>query len=124
MISYQFNNNLQILEVEYSGEVDLNQLIEYGEKIKNDGSLPRNLLILTDATKANYRFEISDTSIILDTLKEQLSSYTSVRTAVIHQRPMETAFSMALEVDQEIPGYQHMVFATRTAALNWLLAGW
>lgn len=72
MISYQFNNNLQILEVEYSGEVDLNQLIEYGEKIKNDGSLPRNLLILTDATKANYRFEISDTSIILDTLKSNL----------------------------------------------------
>lgn len=124
MISYKFNNNLQILEVEYSGEVDLKQLIEYGEKIKNDGSLPRNLLILTDATKANYLFKISETSIMLDTLKEQLKPYTSVRTAVIHQKPMETAFSMTVDAEQEIPGYQHMVFTTRTAALNWLLAGW
>ncbi len=123
MISYQFNHNLQIIEVEYTGDVDLNQLLEYGERVKNDGSLPRDLLILTDATKANYLFDIAENSVMLETLKDQLKPYNSVRVAVIHSKPMETAMSMLVDADHKIADYNHMVFTTRRAALQWLLAG-
>jgi hypothetical protein len=55
MISYKFNESLQILEVIYSGDIGFEDLTDYGDQICSNEELPRNLKILADATKANYK---------------------------------------------------------------------
>ena len=54
MIEYKFNEELQILEVFYEGNINFNDLIDYRNSVFSDKSLPRDLRILTDATKSSY----------------------------------------------------------------------
>ncbi len=43
MIEYKFNEELQILEVFYEGNINFNDLIDYGNSVFSDKSLPRDL---------------------------------------------------------------------------------
>ena len=53
MIEYEFNKKLNILEVIYEGEITLKDLLNYGNTLYEDSSLPRDLRVLTDVTKGN-----------------------------------------------------------------------
>ena len=121
MITFDYNNDLQILEVQYIGEIHLKDMMDYGEMIRNSEVLPRNLKILTDATKAEYKFTVAELKIVLQAMEEQIKPYNSVKTAVIQQKPRETAISFLVDGNEPIQNYQHKVFSTRKAALHWLL---
>jgi len=121
MIKIEFNAELDILEVSFKGDIRLNDMLEYGEMIKKNVTLPRNLKILTDATKANYQFSPTEIREMMKALKEQIKPYLSVKTAVIQNKPVETALSMLVDDTDRIIGYDHKVFSSREAALNWLL---
>jgi hypothetical protein len=122
MISYEFNEELEILEVFYTGDISLLDVLEYGEMIKKDFSLPRDLKILTDATRANYTINPGEISHLHQVMKEQIKPYHSVKTAVIQEKPLETAISMLVDSQGPIQAYQHQVFSSRKAAIKWLLA--
>ncbi|MFO7830044.1 MAG: hypothetical protein R6V23_15575 [Bacteroidales bacterium] len=121
MITYQFNEELQILEVTYLGAIKFNDLIEFGNNVYKDETLPRKLKILTDATNARYNIKHSDLKILINSLKEHVSVYESVKAAFIQDQPKETAFSLIVEMNAKIPNYYHAVFSTREAAFSWLL---
>lgn len=121
MITFQFNNNLDILEVTYSGRIQFSDLIEYGNKVYSDQSLPRKLKTLTDVNQAEYRLEPSEFKQLIIELKKHVSAYDSFHAAFIQNKPRETAYSMILELEAKIPNYHHAIFATRQAAINWLL---
>jgi hypothetical protein len=121
MITHQFNAELQILEVFYKGNIYINDLLEYGEMIRTNDSLPRDLKILTNATDASYHLTMQEISFMMDVLKMQIVPYNSVKTAVIQEKPIETAISMLVDIGSPIPGYKHKVFSTRHGALDWLL---
>jgi len=89
--------------------------------IRKDNTLPRNLKILTDATSASYNLSRSEISEMLNILINQIKPYQSVKTALIHEKPVETALSLLVDNDKPITGYEHKVFSTREAALKWLL---
>lgn len=120
MIEYKFNQKIQVLEVSYKGEITLSDLITYGENIKNDKSLPRDIKILTDATSANYQISPTDVEEMLKLLKEQVKPYKSVKSAVFHNKPHETAISYLVDNGKSIPNYKHKAFSSREAALYWL----
>ena len=121
MIKFEFNTKLNILEVYYMGDIRLNEILEYGEMIRQNVTLPRFLRILTDATSANYQFTAFEINEIMFALNEQIKPYQSVKNAFIHTRPVETAFSILADNAEPIKGYQHKVFSTREVALDWLL---
>lgn len=121
MIRYSFNEELNVLEVFYSGDIYLKDLIEYGEMIRESISFPRDLRILTDATKANYLLKPDEVRLVKNIMKEQIKPYKTVKTAVFHQKPFETAMSFILKNEAPIDDYQHDVFSTREAALDWLI---
>ena len=121
MISYSFNESLQILEVTYEGDICLDDLIDYGNQICSNEELPRNLKILADATKANYKVTPEDISIVAEYTEKQIEPYESVRAAFIQSKPVETALSHLVEHEINSKKYRHAVFSTRKAALNWLM---
>jgi len=120
MVKFEFNQDLQILEVYYIGVINLNDIIEYGEMIRQSKTLPRNLKILTDATAAIYHLSSMDITELLKILKAQIEPYHTVKTAVIQEKPIETAISMLVDSGDPILNYDHKVFSTRQAALKWL----
>jgi hypothetical protein len=120
MIISQFNTDLNILDVTYFGKIEFIDLIEFGNTIYSDKSLPRNLKILTDVTKAEYLLKHSEFPSLVSALHKHISAYDSVSAAFIQNKPKETAYSMILELEAKIPNYHHAVFSTRESALNWL----
>jgi hypothetical protein len=122
MIYSKFNDELQILEVFYEGEITLNDLAEYGNNVCLDTSLPRNLRILTDATKASYnKLDPGQIPAVIELTKENIKPFQRVKAAFIQSKPIETALSHLLELEFDSDKYHHSVFSTRKAALDWLL---
>ncbi|MCG8701827.1 MAG: hypothetical protein MI922_27485 [Bacteroidales bacterium] len=120
MIEYCYNDDLRLLEVQYSGEVSKREIIHYGEAISNDTNLPRKLKILTDATKAHYTSTMHDVDEIVSLMKIHTANYEYIRAAFLQSRPKETALSYLLETKLMEINYFHKIFVTREAAINWL----
>lgn len=122
MITSEFNKESGILEVHYSGNISVSDLIEFGNTVYADQNLPRKLLILTDVKKANYLFRVEDFEEIINNLKKHLSVFDYIKVALVQSKPKETAFSMLLSEKNPLNNYIRKVFSTRDAAISWLLS--
>ncbi|MFP4367755.1 MAG: hypothetical protein ACLFQA_11735 [Bacteroidales bacterium] len=121
MIRFEFNDQLQILEVFYEGTINFIDLVDYGNKIFSNSSLPRDLKILTYASGAGYHLEHHELPLLTKKLEEHIRPYNKIRAAFIQSRPRETAYSILMEQEIAHDKYDHAVFSTRKAALEWLL---
>jgi len=121
MIGMSYNEELDLLEIIYQGDIALDDILEYGKKIKNNKYLPRNLKMITDATKANYLFSPEEIPIIAQALKDNTEHFESVKSAIIQSKPIETAKSIIMQQENVTPHYQHKIFYTRALAIEWLL---
>lgn len=120
MINWQFNKEIDILEVHYEEIITLTEINEFVSKISMDKKLPRNLKILTDATKAKYNIQSHEIDELKQTLRKQLNSYEYIKAAFIHNNPKETALSILLQKSLQNINYYHKVFSTYSAAIKWL----
>lgn len=120
MIKCDFNDELQVLEVIYEGDISADEILEHARFIAENKNLPRKLNILTDARNAHYKFKPKETRQILKFLKQSVKKYEFIKDAFIHKAPRETAYSMTIEFNQQHPNYEHKVFSTKQAALIWL----
>jgi uncharacterized protein YozE (UPF0346 family) len=121
MIRHHFNKEVNILEVFYEGDINADDIIKFANYIYETNELPKHLKILTDARKAEYKFNTDAVTKMLDLLKQNINKYDSVKDAFIHANPKETAYSMLFEFDRLYDSYSHKVFAGREAALHWLM---
>lgn len=121
MITYRFNETLQILEVKYKGCITLEDLMEFGNWVATNRELPRELKILTVASDAEYKLVHKDFNKLLLALEHNCRFYSFIKAAYIHHKPMETAYSYLLYHKKNIPNYHHAVFSTYEAAIDWLL---
>ncbi len=122
MISANFNSELGIFELKYSGNVNLEDILEFIRKhLDNNALLPRKLKILTDARQIKFNFMPDDVSEIGREVKSLISQYTCIWDAFITDSPFETA--MTLLYKNVMKGYNHKfkTFITKDAALEWLL---
>ncbi len=122
MIEYKFNEELQILEVFYEGTITFNDLIDYGNSVFSDKSLPRDLRILTDATMACYKLVPDEIPQVVKLTLEHIKPYNKVKAAFIQSKPIETALSQLLESEFTSGKYEHAVFSARKSALDWLMS--
>lgn len=121
MIRFKYNQELEMLEVTYSGQITLQELIDFGEQVYKDSSLPRNLKILTDVTKANYEISPDELSELKRNLEKHISTFDSVKAAYVHSKPKETAYAYIISEENTIPNYERNVFSSVQAARSWLL---
>ena len=120
MISTQFNNSNNILEVKYSGDVSLNQILEYINETKLNSKYPRTLKILTNATEANMSFSPNDVQAIVDANNKSLQNYDYIIDAIIVANPNETALSVFFQLLSENQKYKFKVCSNYETAKLWL----
>lgn len=121
MIAMSFNEELDILEIVYNGDIDFDDLINLGEKIRDNSHLPRSLKMLTDASKANYIFPPDKIPQMAEIIKSHIGSYSRVKAAFVQVRPTETAMSIVMNNENNSDKYVRRVFCLRETAIQWLL---
>jgi hypothetical protein len=120
MIEYKFNVIEKTLFITVSGSFGIDHMLKAIDSFANDISLPRNLKILEDASFSNVTFTEEEIVLLTERLKSHLFKYNSIRHAVIHLDPVNTAFAML--VAERLSGVKYIlkVFSDEAFALHWL----
>jgi hypothetical protein len=120
MIDSRFDEDERILYAISYGRVTLDEMLLQIEEYKSNDLLPRDLSILEDASNAKPVFSAAEFPLLIKKIEEALPMYNSIRHAVIHVDPVNTAYSLMFEKDIQFRNYQLKVFSTTEAAKSWL----
>ena len=120
MIEYKFNEIEETLYITVSGTFGIEHMFKEIDTFANDNSLPRNLKILEDASNLSVTFTEDEIQLIIERLKSHLFKFNSIRHAVVHLDPVNTAFAMM--VSERLSGDKYLlkVFSSEEYALHWL----
>ena len=120
MIEYKFNEIEETLYITVSGTFGIEHMFKEIDSFANDNSLPRNLKILEDASNLSVTFTEDEIQLIIERLKSLLFKFNSIRHAVVHLDPVNTAFAMM--VSERLSGEKYLlkVFSSEEYALHWL----
>jgi hypothetical protein len=120
MIKRFFHDADEILYVNVNGTIGLNDMFEGVDFLVREQSLPRELKILEIAEKAQVTFNENDIPLLVSNLEKNIGSYKSIRHAVIHPDPTNTAYTIIASHMISNYHYNLMVFSTIEAAKTWL----
>ena len=120
MISYRLSDESGVLMVTYSGTINKDEIIDYISNIIKDIELPKDILILYNALKANLDINQSDLFKLAEMVRLSLGKFNTVKEAFIHGSPLGVAFSMIFGMSVNDSRYKCKVFSTEAAAFKWL----
>lgn len=120
MIGSTFNEQLQIVEAKFKGEISLQEIMQFVCNIGENKFLPNVCNIIIDATESHYNFGVEQLDFLARSIENNTSRFNSIKGAVIHHNTDDTALSVTLQRDFNYSKYQHKTFCTREAALEWL----
>lgn len=120
MVTAKFNEQSKILESKFEGNVILSEIVNYIIATKENKSYPRKLKILTDSRDAIFNFTIEDLEIIVEENYKSLEKYNLIIDAIIIDNPKNTVLSMLYLELAKTNKYKFEIFATKSAALDWL----
>lgn len=120
MIEYKFNESEETLFIAVSGTFGINHMFKTIDSFADDNSLPRNLKICEDARYSNVTFSEDEIQLIIERLKSHLFKFNSIRHAVIHLDPVNTAFATLVGNRLSGGNYVLKVFSSEEYALHWL----
>ncbi|MDA3928809.1 MAG: hypothetical protein PF541_07595 [Prolixibacteraceae bacterium] len=121
MIDVIYSVGTKILNVVYTGEVKLEDVIDYIEATEKNAIYPRVLKILSVATNAFFVFEPEDLQAIVDANNKSLKNYNQIIDAIVIASPNETALSILYKELALNPNYKFKIFSSRDSARYWLL---
>ena len=120
MITSTFNSHTGVLESEFTGDVTLNEILNYIIATKNNKTYPRLLKIKTNATHANFKFSIDDLEKIVLENRKSLEKYDAIIDAIIVENPKTTVISMLYQELEKDENYKFNIFSTNKGATEWL----
>lgn len=120
MITLNFDEKNGILESVWTGDIYLNEIIDYIDSVRLDKNLPRRLKILSDSRKANLMVQPKDLSVIVEANLKSLACYDVIIDAMIPSNPRDTAMSILYLELSATEKYFFKIFSSSEAALNWL----
>ncbi len=120
MIEYKFNKTEEILHITVSGTFGIEHMFKEIDSFANDNSLPRELKILEDARNLNVTFTEEEIQLLIERLKSHLFKFKSIRHALVHLDPVNTAFAMMVSERLSSDKYLLKVFSDEEYALHWL----
>ena len=120
MVTAKFNQQTNILESKFEGNVTLAEVVNYIIATKKNKSYPRKLKILTDSIDAIFNFSIEDLEIIVEENIKSLEKYNLIIDAIIIDDPKNTVLSMLYLELAKSNKYKFEIFATKSAAIDWL----
>lgn len=110
-----------ILYTRSAGVADLEAMLQGLNSIASNTLLPRNLRILEDGIGAMVNFPASEIPVLVSALEQVLVEYASIRHAVVHSDPTNTAFAILIDHQMKNEKYVLNVFSTFEAARNWVM---
>jgi hypothetical protein len=120
MVQRIFHEADGILYVNMEGTISLIDMFDGVDFLVKERNLPRELKILESAEKVKVTFDENDISLIVDNFEKSMGSYESIRHAVIHSDPTNTAYTIIASNMIKNCNYHLMVFSTIEAAKLWL----
>ena len=120
MKNTHYNSSNQVLFITDSDTVNLNNMLNAIQFLSETDYLPENLKILESASLSTITFNENDLPVILEFAKNKLSRFSSVRHAVVHSEPINTAFAIIMSEKLSELDYVLMVFSKEKDALQWL----
>lgn len=120
MVENRFNEKEGVLYVKISGEVGLQDMFQAMGFLLQGTNLPKDLKILEDASHATVLFSLNDLDIIAEKMQLSLKSFHSVKHAVIHSAPINSAFTIIITNKINVEGYVLKEFSTEKSAKAWL----
>jgi hypothetical protein len=121
MIKKKFDDKGFYLFIKSNPIVTLENMLNGLEYLQKDTTLPRDLRIFEDATNVEVTFDISVVDLLQEKMQEISQKYNSIRHAVIHNSPKNTAFAMLIGQNKIVDKYQVEIFYTEQAAYKWLI---
>jgi hypothetical protein len=116
-----FDPNDGILYTRSADNTNLDDMLRGIGGLMSNSALPRNLRILEDGRGIHITFPVKDIAVLVDRLSSALDEYSSIRHAVIHDDPINTAFAVLIGLQVKHEKYELKVFSTYAAARNWVL---
>lgn len=120
MIGTTFNEQLNIVEVKFKGNIELDELLHFIFCVGQNKFLPEHCNMLVDATESSYCFSASDLEPIARNIEANTSRFKCFLGAFIHGNANDTALSIAMQRQEKFSTYRHKTFCTREAALAWI----
>lgn len=120
MINYQFDKDKKILHVHFTGVVTFDELFDHVSINEEKRSLPDDLKILSDATKAKLSIKPSELKLIKNQLAKTLEKVEYLYDAFVVSKPKETAITTLYMELAKLKNYKFKVFSSIEAAEYWL----
>jgi hypothetical protein len=121
MIKDTFDAENGILTAFFSGKFTAEEIVEWLRIINPERFPTRKLKILLDASEGEYVFQPTQLEKFDKPITDLCSSFESVKTAVIHKTPKETAYSLIISSKTICKNYTEQTFSFKDAAIDWLL---
>ena len=118
MITYSLEDS-GIFYVRFSDSVSAEDIKKYLSDFAKINDLPLDFLSLYDLRDANLTIVAEDVASISNLANKIVSSFRTVRTAFLVNKPDITAYSILFK-NSASKGIAREVFSTREAAINWL----
>ena len=119
MINFYLSDS-GIFKVTFSGTVTAEDITKYLLEFESLNNLPQAFLSLYDLRDANMDLKIIDILSISKLTKKVTSSYETVRTAFLVNKPNLTAYSILFTRESSHKKSVRRVFSTEEAAIKWL----
>lgn len=124
MITFDYNKADDILYVQYSDEITIDELLNYISEVGDDDTYPRVLKILEDRRNGSFPFSIRENIKISKHAFQFAKKYKKVYVAAVNDKPKETAYT--IDYQRLLSKFTSMqttrAFSTFEAAQNWLFS--
>jgi hypothetical protein len=119
MITYELVDS-DILFVKLTGNIDFNEVTGFLKKLKSFDNLPQAMKLLCDLTEADVNLSANEIHQISESAENATRKYAAVKTALLVNRPLLTAFSVLYSGFKSSSRTNREVFSTMDAARDWL----
>lgn len=119
-IEHNFDPCENIFYVKVEGVFNLNDMINAIDYIPDEVKSLKYFKLLEDARMATTTFNEESIPIIIKKLQEKAQKFESIFHAVIHNAPVNTAYTILIKEILDNSKYQLKIFATEASAKSWL----
>ncbi len=121
MVELVFDKSSEILRMNTSGTININDIVAvYNAILKND-TYPKELNILIDTRKSKFEIDLNEVVNITDVIKKVLNKYSIINEAILIEKPYETVIVTLVRDHMNFENYNLKIFHTENAALSWLI---
>lgn len=119
MITTHFNQDTGVLEITMSGEISLNQLMEYILMSPKENK-PQEIRTIVDCRNAEFQVEPESIEDLAEAVLRVSEYHISIINAVVLSSPHDTAVALLFQERYRNENFALKIFSTYTSALEWI----